>query len=149
MTKILIISPDRKWLSRECQDSDMVRFLLDYTINNNIPTNRKYRDEHKLLLDISRSGHLAVVSRRDSEDVYISEVLNEDQYAGYLGYTSENKVINCYDWYDSSDEYNGYRILESNSKSKKSLDLEVRQAMLSKLMKNKAAKLSKSKKSTF
>ena len=64
MTKILIVSPDRKWLSRECQESDVVRTLLDYTIDNNISVNRKIRDAHKLLLDISRSGALVIVFTR-------------------------------------------------------------------------------------
>ena len=150
MTKILIVSPDRKWLSRECQESDVVRTLLDYTIDNNISVNRKIRDAHKLLLDISRSGALVIVSDKDRESVYVSETVNEDQYAAYLGFGAERKVINFYDWYDSKDEYSGYRIFESNGKGRdKFFNLAVKETMYKKLAKHKAKQFFRTKKSTF
>ena len=114
MKRITIVSENNGWWSNTyIDDEEATKFLKKYIEKQGIESNPDINNEHKLLLDISRANNLIIKDDDGHKNVYICENITNDQYDAFTN-LSHGYIVNVYDWYDSTKEFNGYHIIEGN-----------------------------------
>ena len=135
MKRITIVSSENEWYSNTYEkDDEAIKFLKDYINEEGIDSNPDINNEHKLLLDISRNNNLIVKDDNGHKNIYICENINNDQYNAYTN-LSHGYIVNVYDWYDSTKEFNGYHIIEGKDTNKnEKIYIQTKDLVYNKLM---------------